>query len=198
MAVGSFFFSTPKAADIHIHVKMVAVVGASMEAPMVMTDAIFRTRIWCALMFLPKVHGWYSPYAGKVLETSMPTRFESVAYMVLLKIPWISYGNWDVDPSKVAVVGSLCVDWMSSTHSQKLKALKAIDDSRSEARDLNDTDDSRSSGLQMLRITLGRELKGSRWKRTTLGHELKALDAMNDFGSKLRTLNDMDDSRLEA
>ena len=130
--------------------------------PMVMTDAIFRTRIWCALMFLPKVHGWYSPYAGKVLETSMvrdqsqiglyvywiaahggyglaaewslafihacclvspyiwkmqPTRFESVAYMVLLKIPWISYGNWDVDPSKVAVVGSLCVDWMSSTHS---------------------------------------------------------------------------------
>eukprot|EP00261_Vitis_vinifera_P036840 XP_019078083.1 PREDICTED: tropinone reductase homolog At1g07440-like [Vitis vinifera] len=102
---------------------------------MVMTCAIFRTRIWCALMFLPKVHGWYSPYVVKVLETSMPvevmdwqqneafihacclvspylwkmqpTRFESVTCMVLLKISWRSYGSWDVDPSKVATVGML-------------------------------------------------------------------------------------------
>ena len=41
--------------------------------PMVMTRSIFRTRIWCALMFLPKVHAWYSPYAGKVLENSVVT-----------------------------------------------------------------------------------------------------------------------------
>ena len=29
--------------------------------------------IWCALMFQPKVHAWYSPYAGKVLENSVVT-----------------------------------------------------------------------------------------------------------------------------
>ncbi|KAL6333237.1 hypothetical protein AAG906_028420 [Vitis piasezkii] len=44
-----------------------------------------------------------SPYLWKMQHT----RFESVACMVLLKIPWRSYGNWDVDPSKVATVGML-------------------------------------------------------------------------------------------
>ena len=28
--------------------------------------------------------------------------------MVLFKIPWRSYGNWDVDPSKVTGVGDAC------------------------------------------------------------------------------------------
>ncbi|WKA07871.1 hypothetical protein VitviT2T_025646 [Vitis vinifera] len=44
-----------------------------------------------------------SPYLWKM----QPIRFESVACMVLFKIPWRSYGNWVVDPSKVAAVGML-------------------------------------------------------------------------------------------
>ena len=44
-----------------------------------------------------------SPYIWKM----QPTHFEWVACMVLFKIPWRSYGNWDVDPSKVTGVGML-------------------------------------------------------------------------------------------
>ena len=54
-----------------------------------------------------------SPYLWKM----QPTRFESVACMVLLKISWRSYGNWDVDPQKLQPWECLCVDWLSSTHS---------------------------------------------------------------------------------
>ena len=45
-----------------------------------------------------------SPYIWKM----QPTHFEWVACMVLFKIPWRSYGNWDVDPSKVTGVGDAC------------------------------------------------------------------------------------------
>ena len=44
-----------------------------------------------------------SPYLWKM----QPTRFGLVVCMVLLKIPWRSYGNWDVDPLKVAAMGML-------------------------------------------------------------------------------------------
>ncbi|RVW75180.1 hypothetical protein CK203_053885 [Vitis vinifera] len=81
-----------KQCDIPIHVKMVVVVGASMECQWSM-DGILHMRAKC----------WRRPWCA----LSMPTRFGLVACMVFLKIPWISYGNWDVDPSKVAAVGML-------------------------------------------------------------------------------------------
>ncbi|RVW13375.1 hypothetical protein CK203_095756 [Vitis vinifera] len=62
---------------------------------------------WLLLVHLWNANG---DDAHHLSNKNMPTRFGLVACMVLLKIPWISYGNWDVDPSKVAAVGCLCVD----------------------------------------------------------------------------------------
>ncbi|KAL6348697.1 hypothetical protein AAG906_019431 [Vitis piasezkii] len=63
--------------------------------------------IWCALMFQPKVHAWYSPYAGKVLENSVVTLHDTVEILWKLGCePLKSYRRG----------GCLRVDWLSSTH----------------------------------------------------------------------------------
>ena len=74
--------------NLPIHVKTVAAAGASMELQWWWRAPSFEQESGVSWCFSVKVHGWYSPYAGKVLKTSMVCTLHSA---------W-SIPNWTVRP----------------------------------------------------------------------------------------------------
>ena len=129
MAASSFFFFHSKAVWHSYPCQNGGCYWCIYGTPMVMTCAIFRTRIWSALMFLPKVHGWYSPYVVKVLETSMVcTLYGAWSSQIGLYVHWIvargGYGlatEWSLHPCVLPCLSLPLEDaayslWISGVH----------------------------------------------------------------------------------